>query len=267
MSNITILGTLFDVEVDGTNLSDYNFYTYDIKKPLFPRQRVSTIDIPKRLGLIAAQKKFTDNELIVYGYVKGTGYDNLKTLLETLAGALYSDDDVELIPSNQTDRYWNVQYLDYQIIGERDDYTIVSLVFTANNPLGWAVTADTDNQTITTLDDTFNITNNGHYYAYPTYTVTFNQAQSHIYLQNNTIPDNRMDISKSFATNDELEIDSFDMTIRLNGSISPIGLGDGGDGDAEFVLLASGVNELAVGSDDATINIDIETSYRKTYLY
>jgi len=214
-----------------------------------------------------AQKKFTEGELTVKGFIETTGSDDLKTKIEALAGALYSDDSVQLIPSNQTDRYWNVEYYDYTYIGEKDNYSLVNLEFTCYNPLAWAVTADTDNQSITTLDDTFIITNAGHYYAYPVYTVTFNQAQSHIYIANNNIPGNRIDISKSFSAGDELEIDSFNMTLRLNGTIDPIGLGDGGQSDAEFVLLRPSTNELQVGTDDEDIDISLETTYRKTYLY
>jgi len=50
MSYIEVFGTLFDVSVDGTNLSDYSYYTYDIQKPLNPRQKVSTLDIPNGWG-------------------------------------------------------------------------------------------------------------------------------------------------------------------------------------------------------------------------
>lgn len=267
MSIITTFGTLLDLSVDGTNLSTYEFYTYDIRKPLTPRQKVSTIDIPKRQNQIIAYKKFSENTLIAYGYVEGTSYDNTVTRMETLAGALYSDDDVELIPSNQTDRYWNGQYLDYNIVQVKDSYSIVNLEFTCHDPFGYAVTADDSDNTVTTLDDTFVIANSGHYYAYPVITVTFNQAQSHLYIENQNIADNRIDISKSFSANDELELDTKNETIKLNGTSSPIGLGDGGNSMAEFILLAKGNNTIAVGSDDETIDVSVNINFNKTYLY
>ena len=256
-----------DTNYNGTNLSTYGFTTYGITKPLNPQQRQEIIDSPKRLGVEQVYKKFTGNTLIVRGVLTGTSPSNLVDKIENLSGFLYSDNDVEIIFSDQDDRYWNVQFLEPIEVKRTESLALLDLIFTANNPLGWAVTTDTDDQTITTLDDTFIITNSGHYYAYPVYTITFNQAQSHIYLQNNNIPGNRIDISKSFATNDELEIDSFDMTIRLNGTINPIGLGDGGESKAEFPILRKSVNEMQIGSDDEDINIDIETVYRKTYLY
>jgi len=267
MSIIEVFGTLFDAELDGTNLSDYDFYCYDVKKPLSPKQTQKVIDIPKRSGLIQSTKKFISNELVLNGYVESTSYDNLTTALETLAGALYHDDDVELILSNSTDRYWNVQYLDSREVGQRDIYTLLDLVFTCNDPFGYAVTADTDDTNITVLDDTYNVTNSGHYYARPVITITFNQDQSHIYMENNGIAGNRFDISKSFKTDDELEVDCANETIKLNSTDSPIGFGSGGEGKAEFLLLNMGLNELQVGSDDETLDVSINLEWRKVYLY
>ncbi len=267
MSIIELYGSLFDAELNGTNLSSYNFYCYDIKKPLLPKQNQQTIDIPKRSGLIQATKKFESYEIVLNGYVESTSFSALTSALQTLAGALYSDDDVELILSNATDRYWNVQYLDSRVIEQRDTYALLDLIFTCNDPFGYAVTADTKDINITSLDTTFNVTNSGHYYARPIITITFNQVQSHIYMQNNGISSNRFDIARAFATNDELEIDCANETIKLNGSSSPVGFGSGGQSKAEFLLLATGLNELAVGSDDATLDVSINLNWRKVYLW
>lgn len=264
MSIIQVFGTLFDAQLDGTNLSSYNFYCYDIKKPLSPKQKQKIIDIPKRPGLIQVTKKFESYELILNGYVEST---SLTTTLQTLSGALRSDDDVKLILSNATDRYWNVQYLDSRVIEQRDNYALVDLVFTCNDPFGYSVTNDTNNTNITTLNDTYNVTNLGHDYARPVITITFNQSQSHIYMQSNNVVGNRFDISKSFVSGDELEIDCKDETVKLNGVSSPIGFGSGGDGMAEFLLLAVGANEIQVGSDDETINISINLTWQRVYLY
>ena len=63
MSIIEIFGTLFDASFDGTDLSTYDFYCYDIKKPLMPKQSQTTIDIPKTSRLIQSDKKFISNNL------------------------------------------------------------------------------------------------------------------------------------------------------------------------------------------------------------
>ena len=76
-----------------------------------------------------------------------------------------------------------------------------------------------------------------------------------------------MDIAQSFSSGDELEVNAWTQVIRLNGTVSPLGLGDGGSGGAEMVLLRPSTNELQVGSDDESINITINTEFRKTYLY
>jgi len=269
MTRISIIsGSLFDASFDGTDLSDKLFYCYDIKKPLIPQQSQTLIDIPKRPGLIQASKKFIQNNLILYGFIECTNYADLKLKLQDLSAFLYSDNDKQLILSNENDRYWNTQFLSPEIIGERDNYSLVNLEFNCNDPFGYAVTPDTpDDQTITVKDDTYIIANNGHYYARPIITITFNQAQTHIYIQNNNIVGNRFDIAKSFGSSSTLEIDSKNETIKLNGAFNPIGLGDGGQGKAEFIVLAKGSNELAVGTDDESIDISINFSFRKVYFY
>lgn len=268
MTRISIIsGSLFDASLDGTDLSDKLFYCYDIKKPLIPQQSQTTIDIPKRYGLIQASKKFIQDNLILNGFMECTNYVDLKLKLQDLSAFLYSDNDKQLILSNENDRYWNTQYLSPEIIGERDNYSLVNLEFTCNDPFAYAVTPDTDDQNITVKDTTFIIANGGHYYAYPVITITFNQAQTHIYIKNNNIIGNRFDIAKAFGIGDELELDSKDETIKLNGALSPIGFGDGGQGKAEFIILAKGNNELQVGSDDETLDIDINFNFRKVYFY
>lgn len=268
MSYIKIFGTLFDANFGGTDLSTKDFYCYDIKKPLMPRQSQTTIDIPKRYGLIQASKKFIQDNLILNGFMECTDYADLKLKLQALSAFLYSDDDKQLILSNENDRYWNTQYLDNYMVGERDNYSLINLEFICNDPFAYAVTPDTpDDQEITVKDDTYIIANEGHYYVYPVITITFNQAQTHIYIQNNNIVGNRFDIAKSFGIGDELEFDSRNETIKLNGTSNPIGFGDGGQSKAEFILLAKGNNELQVGTDDEDIDITIAITFRKAYLY
>lgn len=270
MSYIEIHGSLFDASFGGTNLSTKDFYIYDIKKPLSPKQKLSTIDIPRQSGVIVASKKFTGNEIILYGIMDCASYDDLTTKIENLAAFLHGDSDKKLISSKQTDRYWNVQYLDYEVINQRDDYALVNLTFTANDPFSYAITPTTANQTITTSSTTYIVANGGHTYSFPVITITFNADMQHIYIANNTIVDdvaNRFDISKAFASGDVLVVDCKNGTIKLNGASSPAGFGDGGSELAEWIMLATGNNELEVGSSDATINVDVDISFEKVYLY
>lgn len=267
MSYIEIHGSLFDASFGGTNLSTKDFYIYDIQKPHIPKQQVNTINIPKKNGLYVASKKFTGNELILKGYMDCDSYDDLTTKIENLAAFLHGDSDKKLISSKQTDRYWNVQYLDYEVIEQKDDYAFVNLTFTCHDPFAYDTTATTSDETITTSGTTYVVANAGHTYAFPEITFTFNQSQSHVYFANNAITDNRFNISKSYAASDVLVVDCKNGTIKLNGVSSPAGFGDGGDGLAEWIMLAVGNNELEVGSDDATINVDVDISFEKVYLY
>ena len=267
MSRIQILGTLLDASFDGTDLSDKNFDCYHILKSLMPKQNQTTIDIPKTSGLYQSSKKFESNQLTLRGLVDCTSYSDLMTKLQTLSAFLYSDSDKELIPSNADDRYYNVQYLDYVIIEERDDYALVDLIFNCNDPFAYDNTPSTDSQTITVIDTTYTVANGGHYYAFPEITITFNQAQTHVYISNSSITDNRFDISKVFLTNDVLIIDCKNRTITLNGSYSPAGVGDGGNSLAEWIKLATGDNDVVVGTNDATIDVDVDISFDKVYLY
>jgi len=265
MSIIQVFGELFDVSFNEIDLSTKGFNCYNIAKPLSPQQTQELVNIPKRQGLIQATKKFINNSIVLYGFIKCDTYSELTTKLGELASFLYSDTDKKLVI--QSDRYWNCQYLDSYIVEQRDDYALVNLEFTCNDPFGYATIEDSKDFEITTNNDIKLIINSGHYYCLPTFTITFNQTQTHIYIQSNNVSGNRLDIAKSFANGDELEIDCKNKTIKLNGSNSPTGFGSGGNSKAEFIKLAKGYNEIQIGTDDDTIDVSVNLKYRKVYLY
>ena len=216
MSKIEVFGTLFDASIDGTNLSSKDFYCYDVQKPLLPRQKKTSVDIPGRPGLIHVDKKFISDELILKGFVECDNYSDLKTKLKALSLFLFSEEDTPIILSNENDRYWNAQYNDYKIIGERDNYSLVDLIFDCDDPFAYNLTPDDEDNTITTNHDLITITNNGDTYAFPVITLTFNQDQTNIYIENNNIPDNRIDITRDMTTIDTLEIDCKNRTVKFN---------------------------------------------------
>lgn len=267
MSTISVIsGELITVIFNSLTLSDYDFYCYDVIKPLMPRQEETTVSIHKVSGYKQILKKFPSNALTLKGYVKETSYANLKTALDSLKAILYYDTDKILTLSNETGKYWNCQYLDGYPVGERDNYTLIDLIFNCNDPFAYDTTPDTDSQAgITTIGGTWTVNNGGHHYCFPTITITFNQSQSHIYIANNGISGNRFDISKAYESGDELEVNCKDGTVKLNGSLSPSGFGDGGDESAEWILFATGNNEMEVGTDDVSIDIDVDMSWEKVY--
>ena len=151
---------------------------------------------------------------------------------------------------------------------ERNPYHCdIDIIFTANDPLAYDNTPTTDSQTITVNGTQYVVANGGNHEAYPTITLTFNDAQTHIYIHNLSVTDNRLDIAKEFEAADILEINCKDSIIKLNSSNSPAGLGEGGSALAEMIMLTIGDNTLEVGSDDATINVDVDISFNKPYLY
>ncbi len=269
MSNYISLisGTLPDASFDGTDLSDKKFYCYDFVKGILPIQKESIIDVPKMPGITQSSKKFIARPLKLYGYMDCVSHSDLITKINNLASFLYSDDDQQLIWSEESDRYYNTQYMDYLEVWRKKDYALVLLMFNCNDPFAYAVTADDEDETgITVKGHTWNITNSGHYYAYPTITITFNQIQSHIYISNNTLSACRFDISKGFEVADVLTLNSKTMVINLNDIYSPAGFGDGGEGKLEYILLDyKAVNELEIGTDDATLDVDVNVTFRKTY--
>ena len=239
----------------------------DVQKPVIPGQSVKTIDIAKRSGAIQSSKKFIKNPLVVRCVLIGSSTADLVTKLEALPGYLYYDTDKALSFDDQTDRAWQAQFVDTVIVRRTYRYVYLDLVFTCNDPFAYDNTATTDSQTITVKDTTYNVTNGGHDYAFPEITITFNQVQTHVYIKSNTVVDNRFDISKAFASGDVLVVDCKNGTVKLNGSSSLTGFGDGGQSLAEWIMLATGVNELQVGSDDSTLNITVGLSFYKPYLY
>lgn len=256
-----------DFSFSGVNASDKAFSIIDIKKSILPPQRESTIDIPSYPGFVQSSKKFIQNKITVDGIVVGTSATNLTTKLKALASFLYHDTDEQLIFDDESDRYYLAQHIDTVITARSYRFCKLSLIFRCSDPFAYAVTADSDDQTITVVDDTYAITNSGDYYAYPVITVFFNQAQSHIYIYNTNIENNRIDISKSFDMSDELVIDCKNLTVKLNGVNSPAGLGTGGNELAEFPMLESGANTIQVGTDDPSIDIDINMTFNKAYFF
>ncbi|MGD9276364.1 MAG: phage tail family protein [Candidatus Pacearchaeota archaeon] len=257
-----------DFSLNGTDASDKGFTTHNVYKDILDQQRRYSLDPPDRDGEIEVGKKFPPRIIKVEGRLVGTSYSNLVTsIIPAFSSYLYNDNDVQLIFSDETDRYFNAQVNKVTIRGYYSAWRLLDIEFICNDPFAYDTTADTDTQSSITVDDTtYNVTNSGHYYTYPVITITFNQAQTHIYIQNNTVSGNRFDITKNFNIADELEVDCKNMTIKLNGSHSPSGFGDGGDEDAEMIVFATGVNEIQVGTDDASIDVDIEMIWRKVYL-
>jgi predicted phage tail component-like protein len=260
--------TDLDFSYGGTNLSTYGFETKRIVKPLQPIIGQELIDIPKLDGLIESSQKFRQYPLVVKGVLVGTSPSNLITKTENLTGFLYSDNPREIIFNNQTDRYWLGKHLASPEIYRDHSFSILDLIFTCNDPFAYDNTATTDTQTSFNVNnDTYVVANAGHYYAYPVITITFNQPQTHIYIKNNSISGNRIDITNAFDTSDELEIDCKNGTVKLNSTADYTGVGSGGESLAEWIMLNTGNNAIQAGTDDATIDVDIEMEFNKPYLY
>lgn len=263
-----------DFSFNGVNASLIGFTTARIIKETLPEQVQTTLDIPKVPGLVQSSKKYKLRQISITGILEGTSPDNLITIQQGLSAFLYSDEDRQLILSNESDRYYNAQYLEQEKVMREGCFSLLSLEFTCNDPFGYAVTPDSVTKTNTQLiasGYTFNVPNNGQHYAYPIITITFNQPQTHIFMLNNNINDCRFDISKAFGAGNSLMIDSKTERITVNNVYSPAGFGDGGSGLAEFILLRSGIgalgdNSLGIGSTDASIDVSVNVWFRKIYL-
>ena len=256
-----------DFSFAATDASTKNFDTYKIINPPLAEQQETKIDIPKMPGLTQLLKKFTKREIRVQGKLYGSSHSDLITKIQSFSAFLFSEDDEQLIFSNQSDRYFSAQHLRNIELIREPAHTLIELLFTCNDPFGYAVTADYDTESnITIKGYQWTIVNNGQYWVYPVCTITFNQNQTHIYLRNTSVDGCRFDISKSFVNTDVLVINSKDMSIRLNDVNSPAGFGDGGDGKGEFILLKTGNNIMEVGTDDASLDVDININFRKVYL-
>jgi len=256
-----------DISLKNVNFSNKYFEVARYIDDLLPRQSATKVDIPKVPGYTQLFKKFLPREIKIWGILYATSSAQLLTRIESFRDFLYSPDSEQLIFNNKSDRYYLVEFQEKVELAKRRDFVPLQLEFIANDPFGYAITGDEVNETgITVKGHTWNVSNAGQYYAYPTITITFNQSQTHIYIENNNITDSRFDISKSFTNGNVLVVNSKTMVITLGGVHSPAGFGDGGDGKADIILLRVGNNEFEVGTDDATLNVDIKINFNKTYL-
>jgi len=257
-----------DFSYNALNASTKYFETARYFDDLLPNQRETIIDVPKVQGYTQLLKKFEPREIVIIGTLYADDNATLNTRIENFAEYLYQDTDKILIFNDKSHKYYNAQFLD-KIRTEKRGGGILApyqLLFRANDPLGYAITPDTLNQLNKTKGYTWNIDNTGQYYSWPEITITFNQNQTHIYVSNNTIVDARIDISKAFTPFQVLKIDTKLVRITLNNAYSPAGLGDGGLGSYKMPIIQKGLNEFEIGTDDATLNVDILTTFKKTYL-
>lgn len=253
---------------DGTSMATKGWTGHNVERDVLANQDRYSLNPPGKDGIIEVRKKFPARIIKYSGRLSGTSYANLTgTIIPAFSTFMYDDSDVQLIFADETDRYFNAQFQKMTATRMESLFRFYDIFFICSDPFSYDTTADTDAQAGIAVDDTtYTVNNGGHYYCYPTFTITFNQDMEHIYIENNNVTGNRFDISKSFSNADELEIDCKDGTIKLNSTHSPAGFGDGGDGLAEWILLAKGNNEIAVGTDDATIDVDVDMSWNKVYL-
>ena len=258
---------MWDFTFKGTSALTLGFTTFKKYIPDLPDVEETNISIPGIDGINQLKKKFGSRIIPVKGILEGISYADLLIKIDAFKEFLYSDGDEQLIFNDQVDRYYKAQKLANEEINREATSCDRLLKFKCNDPFGYAVTADDDTKNnITTKGYQWTIVNNGQYWAFPVCTITFNQVQTHIYLRNTTVDGCRFDISKSFVSTDILVINSKDMSIRLNDINSPAGFGDGGDGKGAFILLKTGNNLMEIGTDDATLDVDVNINFRKIYL-
>lgn len=256
-----------DASLGEVNFSDKYFEIARYFDDLVPRQRATKINIPKVPGYTQLFKKFLPREISIRGILYATSASQLLTRIENFREFLYSSDPKQLIFNNKSTKYYLVEFQEKVELAKRREFVPLDLKFIANDPFGYAVEeSEVDKTGITTKGYTWNVINLGQYYAYTTITITFNQSQTHIYIQNNNITDSRFDISKSFSNGNVLIVNSKTMKITLDAAHSPAGFGDGGDSKAGLILLRVGNNEFEVGTDDGTLDVDIKINFNKTYL-
>lgn len=259
--------TDLDASLNAVNFIDRHFEMGRYFDELIPNEKDTLVDIPRVHGYEELLSKFLPRKIPIFGILYASSSAQLITRIETFKEFLHHDDSVQLIFNDKSDRYYSVKYKGKVELKKRGKFVPLKLNFTAYDPFGYAVTPDNNDENSIIIDGyTWTETNNGGYYTFPVITITFNQSQAHIYLRNTSIDGCRFDISKSFVTNDELEVYGKDMSVRLNDVNSPAGFGDGGDGAGEFPLLRKGENIMEVGTDDGSLDIDVNVNYRKVYL-
>jgi len=256
-----------DFTFDGTLASDKGFTTHNVDKDILAQMDRVFVDLPPYPGATEISRKFPKRIVGCDGRLVGSSYSNLVTsIIPAFSAYLYSSGDVELKFSDESDRFFNAQFHRVRREQKFSRYRLMDLEFICAWPFSEAVTADDNTVSNPTDGQTWTETNSGHYYAYPTITITFNQTQSHIYISNTTISGCRFDISKSFVDTDVLILNSRTLNITLNDVYDPAGFGDGGSGKGEFIILDKGANTLQVGTDDDTLDVDVNINFRKQYL-
>jgi len=257
-----------DFTLNGTLASDKGFTTHNVDKDILAQMDRVFTEFNNYPGATEISRKFPKRIVGCDGRLVGSSYSNLITsIIPAFSVYLYTSGDVRLKFSDESDRFFNAQFYRFRKVQKFSRYRLMDLEFICAWPFAEDVTADDNTVSSPSNGQTWTETNSGHYYAYPTITITFNQTQSHIYISNTSISGNRIDISKSFVDTDVLVLNSRTLNITLNDAYSPAGLGDGGTGKCEFPILDyEDTNTFQVGTDDDTLDVDVNINFRKQYL-
>jgi predicted phage tail component-like protein len=257
---------MIDWTFDSVSAEDMGFITKDVFIPPMPEIEAGFISIPALQGLKSASKKFLTKPIRVLGFLEGTSFDDMTAKTDAFNEFLYHDTEKELIFDHLDDRFFLAQYLKPKEPKSAVTYSNYELEFTCSNPFAYAIEEDDiDQNGIITNPFTWNVNNGGYYFVWPIVTITFHQIQTHIYISNTSIANCRFDITKDFQNDSVLVIDFFTMLVKLNDVYSMSGVADGGAYKAERLIMKKGNNILQVGSDDATLSVDVNIRFRKTY--
>jgi len=258
-----------DFSFKGINAIDKNFITQDIIISPLARQEERVLDIPKVPGLIQVSKKFTKREIKIRGILYGSSSSDLVEKIKEFSAFLFSEEDEQLICSEQPDKHYLAQHIKYIELEREPTLVTFELEFNCNDPFGYTTIPTSGNQNCITKPTTIPINNEGNYKACPIWIITFTQAQTYIKLYND---DNSeiFNITRTFAIGDKLKIDTKDKNIYYDSGAGYVedwlGVGSGGENRADFVKLKVGNKNYYITTIDASLNVNVSWSFNETWL-
>ncbi|MDD4873401.1 MAG: phage tail family protein [Dehalococcoidales bacterium] len=240
---------------NSVDLSDYdlsvissNFFEFSQSLPYTQLQDYALIGGYKRnaLGL--------KMNVVIQGTNAADVISNLDNVKKTLVG----EDEEQLILDSVNTRYWNARL--ESLDGEFVSNTIWqgTLTFLCPDPLAYSTTETSSDFNIDADPDTISETMDGTAITKPVWTLTAGETLTDVTIKlENVITGEELQWTGSLVDEDELEIDSANWTVKLNGTSAMTITG-------EFPRLQPGSNTIKVTAFSTTGTLNI--TYRDAYL-
>jgi len=250
------------ISFNSFSLQDTNYKTSEINHVSPPERVVDRLKLARAHGEAIVSDWYDTRKIIVSGSVLGSTASDLQSKLDAMLKALGEPEaNLDIEYGAATRRYVaTLERADIPKKSYNSKFVEFKLTFECSDPFGYATSASTLSEAaITTSPNTWSETISGSAPPLPVITITLNSATDVTIIRfKNSTTDDEIIVGATYITGDELEIDTANKTVKLNGTeIDYIGV---------FPSFDVGSNSLRLEVTATAFNADVDIVYTPTYL-